>query len=63
MAKERAVRAVVGQRMNLVDTNNRANEARGCGRVRVISAAAHFQAFQAAVDDGSCVRFVDVQME
>ena len=35
MAKERAVRAVVGQRMNLMDTNNRVSEARGREPVRV----------------------------
>ena len=34
MAKEIAVSAVVGQRMNLMDTSNRANEARGREPVR-----------------------------
>ena len=34
MAKERAVRAVVGQRMNLMDTSNRVNGARGREPVR-----------------------------
>ena len=64
MAKERAVRAVVGQRMVLIDTNNRVNEARDREpvRVRAYLGSSSLQALQAAVDDGSYVRFVAVQM-